>query len=154
MNSSFNNSSICVLETDATLLKKYRSQQESLIESIKSLHLNPVHLDLLVNRVNEINSALMMQEGRLLRLASSSKIDRDDFLAVYKKHEGDKTWLKKGTKPLNKKWADFLDKHRQEARDIYETILKISDETQMPVSEFRLRKAFSQTLQTVPVVWA
>ena len=124
-------------KADATLLKKYRLQQENLIEDIKSLHLNPVHLDLLVSRVNEVNSALMMQEGRLLRLASSSKIDRDDFLNVYKKHEGDKNWLKKGTKPVNKKWAEFLNKHRQEAREIYETILKISDETQMPISEFR-----------------
>lgn len=124
-------------KSDPTLLKKYRAQQEVLIEDIRSLHLNPVHLDLLVTRVNEINSALMMQEGRLLRLASSSKIDRDEFLNVYKKHEGDKAWLKKGTKPLNKKWAEFLDKHRQEAREIYETILKISDETQMPISEFR-----------------
>ena len=122
---------------NAELLKKYHAQQEALIEDIKSLHLNPVHLDLLVGRVNEVNSALMMQEGRLLRLAGSSKIDRDEFLNEYKKHEGDKTWLKKGTKPLNKKWAEFLEKHRQEAREIYETILKISDDTQMPVSEFR-----------------
>ncbi|MGN0919284.1 MAG: RNA polymerase sigma factor RpoD [Alphaproteobacteria bacterium] len=124
-------------KTDATLLKKYHAHQEALIEDIKLLHLNPVHLDLLVSRINEVNSALMMQEGRLLRLASSAKIDRDDFLNVYKKHEGDKAWLKKGTKPLNKKWAEFLDKHRQEAREIYETILKISDETQMPITEFR-----------------
>ena len=122
---------------ETTLQKKYRAQQEALIEDIKSLHLNPIHLDLLVNRVNEINSALMMQEGRLLRLASSTKIDRDDFLNVYKKHEGDKTWLKKGTKPINRKWAEFLEKHRQEAREIYESILKISEETQMPIAEFR-----------------
>lgn len=124
-------------KSSVDLMKKYRTQQENLIEEIKSLHLNPIHLDLLVNRVNEINSALMIQEGRLLRLASSAKINRDEFLSAYKKHEGDKTWLKKGTKPLNKKWTDFLVKHRQEAREIYETILKISEETQMPISEFR-----------------
>ncbi len=122
---------------DASSLKKYRTKQEELITDIRSLHLNPVHLDLLVTKVNEVNSALMMQEGRLLRLASSSKIDRDEFLDAYKKHEGDKTWLKKGTKPTNKKWADFWEKHRQEAREIYESILKISEEMQMPISEFR-----------------
>ena len=122
---------------DSSLLKKYRSQQEKLIEDIKSLHLNPVHLDLLVNRVNEVNSSLMMQEGRLLRLAGSCKIDREEFLSVYKKHEGDKSWLKKGTKPLNKKWGQFLEKYRPEARLIYESILKISDEIKMPISVFR-----------------
>ncbi|MBO7484157.1 MAG: RNA polymerase sigma factor RpoD [Alphaproteobacteria bacterium] len=124
-------------KVDASSLKKYRAKQEELITDIRSLHLNPVHLDLLVTKVNEVNSALMMQEGRLLRLASSSKIDRDEFLDAYKKHEGDKTWLKKGTKPTNKKWADFWEKHRQEAREIYESILKISEEMQMPISEFR-----------------
>ena len=124
-------------KADPSLLKKYRSQQEALIEDIKSLHLNPVHLDLLVNRVNEVNSSLMMQEGRLLRLASSGKIDRDEFLAVYKKHEGDKTWLKKGTKPINKKWNQFFEKYRPEARLIYESILKISDDIKMPISVFR-----------------
>ena len=124
-------------KNNAVLQKKCRTLQDNVIEDIKSLHLNPVYLDLLVNRVNEVNAALMMQEGRLLRLAATSKIDRDEFLNAYKKHEGDKNWLKKGTKPLNKKWGDFLEKHRQEAREIYETILKISEETQMSVSEFR-----------------
>ena len=122
---------------DEKVIKKYHQQQENLIEDIKSLHLNPVHLDMLVNRVNDINSALMMQEGRLLRLATSCKIDRDEFLTVYKKHEGDKSWLKKGTKPVNKKWNLFLEKHRQEAREIYESILNISQEAHMPVSVFR-----------------
>ncbi len=124
-------------KNDTALINKYKSLRASLVEDIKQLHLNPVHLDMLVNRINDINSALMMQEGRLLRLASSCKIDRDDFLKVYKDHEGDLNWLKKKVVSKSKSWNTFYDQCRPEARAIYESILNISKETGMPIAIYR-----------------
>jgi RNA polymerase primary sigma factor len=92
---------------------------------------------MLVNRINDINSALMMQEGRLLRLASQCKIDREDFLKVYKEHEGDANWLKKKVSTKDKGWDLFYDKFRDEARAIYESILNIVSETGMPIAVYR-----------------
>lgn len=124
-------------KSDTQLINKYKSLRNSLVEDIKQLHLNPVHLDMLVNRINDINSALMMQEGRLLRLAASCKIDRDEFLKVYKEHEGDTAWLKKKIVGKSKAWNLFYDKCRPEARAIYESILNISKETGMPIAIYR-----------------
>jgi len=124
-------------KSDNNLTSKYKNLRASLVEDIKQLHLNPVHLDMLVNRINDINSALMMQEGRLMRLAGSCKIDRDEFLKVYKEHEGDANWLKKKIVSKSKAWNMFYDKCRQEARAIYESILNISKETGMPIAIYR-----------------
>ena len=124
-------------KSDAALIKKYKTSRSLLAEQIKQLHLNPVHLDMLVNRINDINSALMMQEGRLLRLASQCKIDREDFLRVYKEHEGDKNWLKKKISVKDKGWSLFYDKYLSEARAIYESILNIVLETGMPIGIYR-----------------
>lgn len=124
-------------KTDATLVAKYKAFRADLVEQIKKLHLNPVYLDMLVNRINDINSALMMQEGRLLRLASQCKIDREDFLKVYKEHEGDASWLKKKVSTKDKGWDLFYDKFRDEARAIYESILNIVNETGMPIAVYR-----------------
>ena len=124
-------------KSDTALINKYKALRSSLVEDIKQLHLTPVHLDMLVNRINDINSALMMQEGRLMRLAASCKIDRDEFLKVYKEHEGDTNWLKKKIVGKSKAWNLFYDKCRSEARAIYESILNISKETGMPIAVYR-----------------
>ena len=124
-------------KSDATLVNKYKEMRNDLVEKIKKLHLNPVYLDMLVNRINDINSALMMQEGRLLRLAGQCKIDREDFLSVYKEHEGDLNWLKKKIPTKDKAWEMFYGKFRPEARAIYESILNIINETGMPIAVYR-----------------
>lgn len=122
---------------DPALKKKYLSLRAELVKKMSSLSFNSVYLDLLVGKVNDINSSLMMLEGRLMRLASACKIDRDEFLKVYMTHSGDTSWLKTKEKKLSKNWELFYEKYRKEARGIYENILKISEQTGMPIPMFR-----------------
>ena len=122
---------------DPALKQKYLSLRAELVKRMSSLSLNSAYLDLLVGKVNDTNSSLMMLEGRLMRLASACKIDRDEFLKVYMAHSGDASWLKTKEKKLSKNWELFYEKYRKEARGIYENILKISEQTGMPIPMFR-----------------
>ena len=104
---------------------------------IQSIHLNPYRIEDLIEQITDINQKLMMLEGKLLRLATSSKIDRDDFLDFYQDSETDKTWLSKLSKKSDKNWKDFFTRHKEEITDIKNTIREITEQVKMPISEFR-----------------
>ena len=48
---------------------------------MKSLRLNQARIDSLVEQLYDINKRLVGYEGRLMRLAESHAITREDFLA-------------------------------------------------------------------------
>lgn len=104
---------------------------------IQSIHLSPYRIEDLIEQINDINQKLMMLEGKLLRLATSSKIDRDDFLTFYQDTETDKNWLSKLSKKTEKNWKDFYTKYKEDIADIRLAIREIAEQMKMPVSEFR-----------------
>ena len=124
-------------EVPATLEKKYLTLKKELTERLKNIHLNPAKIDFLIDQVTDINQRLMMLEGKLLRLATACKIDRDDFLASYQNSEMDEKWVSKAAKRTDKHWKDFIAKHKPEIQDIRTAIQHIVEEVKIPISEYR-----------------
>jgi RNA polymerase primary sigma factor len=60
--------------------RRYKQLKEALITAVKSLSLNQNRIDSLVEQLYDINKRLGSNEGRLLRLAESYGVKRDDFL--------------------------------------------------------------------------
>ena len=79
----------------------------------------------------------MMLEGKLLRLATMCKIDREDFLQTYQNSEMDTKWISKIKKKTSKQWKLFVDKHAQEINEIRSAIKGVAEEIKMPISEYR-----------------
>ncbi|HEY9010967.1 MAG TPA: RNA polymerase sigma factor region1.1 domain-containing protein, partial [Devosia sp.] len=65
---------------DAKKLEGFRSE---VIGDVKSLSLNQSRIESLVEQLYDINKRLVRLEGRLLRLAESYGIKREDFLKAY-----------------------------------------------------------------------
>ena len=63
--------------------RKAKKLKEDLVLDMKSLSLNQARIDALVEQLYEINKRLVGLEGRLLRLAESYGVTRDDFLRQY-----------------------------------------------------------------------
>lgn len=120
-----------------SLKKKYKALKKELTEKLKSIHLNPIRIEELIDQINEENQRLMVLEGRLLRLALSCKINREEFLAFYQGNEPDSKWLQKARKNEGKHWKSFIDQYKDEIQNILESIHSIEDETHMPISEYR-----------------
>ena len=116
---------------------KYVAQKEKLTHLISELHLTPAKLEELMDGINEVNQKLMMLEGKLLRLASSCKIDRDDFIATYQESEKNPKWLDGLKNKKSKAWQSFIEKHLSEAKDIMKAIQGLVDSVQMPVTMYR-----------------
>ena len=60
--------------------RKYKKLKEEIIAEVKSLRLNQARIDALVEQLYGINKRLVGHEGRLMRLAESHGVAREDFL--------------------------------------------------------------------------
>ena len=58
--------------------RKYKKLKDEIIVEVKSLSLNQNRIDALVEQLYDINKRLIGYEGRLLRLAESYRVSRDD----------------------------------------------------------------------------
>src|SRR6516162_6894354 len=78
--------------------RKYKKLKNEIIREVKSLRLNRARIDTLIEQLYEINKRLVGCEGRLLRLAESHGIVREDFLSNYLGSELDPLWLNRVSK--------------------------------------------------------
>jgi RNA polymerase primary sigma factor len=62
--------------------RRYKKLKDAIISEVKSLRLNQARIHSLVEQLYEINKRLVGYEGRLMLLAQSYDIAREDFLSV------------------------------------------------------------------------
>ncbi len=116
--------------------KIYEKLREEIVTDVKSLALNNNRIESLVEQLYAINKRLVQMEGRLMRLADSYGVARQDFIDEYFGNELDATWLDRiGTK--GKKWAAFLKGDRKQVETLRGDIHTLASETGLEIPEFR-----------------
>jgi RNA polymerase primary sigma factor len=78
--------------------RKYKKLKNEIIGEVKSLRLNRARIAALIEQLYDINKRLAGYEGRLMRLAESHGIVREDFLTNYLGSELDPLWLNRVSK--------------------------------------------------------
>jgi RNA polymerase primary sigma factor len=117
--------------------KRYKVLKDEIVAEIKSLSLNQNRIESLVETLYDINKKLMGYEGRLLRLAESYGVKRDDFLEEYQGAELDPNWLRRVGRSKKKGWADFIHDERGMVKELRQEIQNLAAETGLQISEFR-----------------
>ena len=72
-----------------------------------------------------------------MRLATKSKVGREDFLKHYRDNELDPGWLRRVGRLQGKGWKTFAAKHKGDIGALREGISEISGEAGLPIGEFR-----------------
>jgi RNA polymerase primary sigma factor len=102
--------------------RRYRKLKDDIVSEVKSLRLNQARIDSLVEQLYDINKRLVGYEGRLMRLAESHGVAREDFLKTYRGSELDPRWLNQVSKRSARGWRSFVardkDRIRQYRHDI------------------------------------
>ena len=105
--------------------RKYKKLKNEIIGEVKSLRLNQARVDALVEQLYDINKRLVGYEGRLMRLAESHGVSRDEFLKAYLGSELDPLWLNRVSKLTAKGWKSLVaidkDQIKSHRHDIHET---------------------------------
>jgi RNA polymerase primary sigma factor len=117
--------------------KRYRKHKQAIIGDVKSLSLNNSRIEALVSQLYDINKRLMGLEGRLMRLAESYGVRRDDFLHEYQGHELGPQWIERVGGLKGRGWRNFVERERAKIDDIRREIHTLVTETGLDVAEYR-----------------
>ncbi len=117
--------------------RKYRKLKEEIISEVKSLRLNQARIDSLVEQLYDINKRLVSNEGRLMRLAESYGVVRDDFLKQYMGNELDPRWLNRISKLSAKGWKNLVAKEKDRIKQIRSMVHELAGQTGVGIDEFR-----------------
>jgi RNA polymerase primary sigma factor len=117
--------------------RKYKKLKDEIITAVKSLRLNQARIDSLVDQLYEINKRLVSLEGRMMRLAESHGVARDDFLKNYFGSELDPRWLNRVSKLSAKGWKNLVAIDKDRLKDLRGNIHMLASETGLEIGEFR-----------------
>jgi RNA polymerase primary sigma factor len=121
----------------STVEKKYEKLKADLIILMEEVHLNNARIEQLLDNLTELNRALIGIEGRLMRLALSCKIKREDFLDAYFGSELDPDWMDKVVKRSGKGWKDFAVKHADDVANLRGEIADVAKLSGLSIGELR-----------------
>jgi len=117
--------------------RSYKQLKDQLVTAVKSLSLNQARIEALVEQLYDINKRLVQNEGKLLRLAESYGVRREDFLREYQGSELDPNWIKRIANLSSRGWKEFYQNEKDTIRDIRAEIQNLATETGISIAEFR-----------------
>ena len=117
--------------------RRYRKLKDEIVTAVKSLSLNQARIDALVEQLYDINKKLIGSEGKLLRLAESHRVTREEFLKEYPGSELDPNWIRRISNLSGRGWKQFVQVEKDRIKDIRRQIQGLATETGLEITEFR-----------------
>jgi len=115
----------------------YDKLRDEIIGYVKSLSLNNARIESLVEQLYSINKRLVALESRLMRLADSYGVPRQNFIDEYFGNELDQGWIERMGSGGNRKWTQFIKHEKQHIDGIRDEIRTLASETGLEITEFR-----------------
>jgi RNA polymerase primary sigma factor len=117
--------------------RRYKKLKNNIITEVKSLRLRQARIDSLVEQLYDINKRLVGYEGKLMRLAESHGVAREDFLKNYRGAELDPHWLNRVSKLSARGWRNLVARDKDRIRQHRHDIQMLAGETGLEIGEFR-----------------
>jgi RNA polymerase primary sigma factor len=117
--------------------RRYRKLREDIITNVKSLSLNNARIEALVEQLYDIAKRLNVLEGRLMRLAETYKVPRDEFLREYQSNELDADWLKRVGRLTKHGWKKWVNDEKESIIVIRDEIFELASATGLQIQEYR-----------------
>ena len=121
----------------ASLEKKYLKIQKEMVAAMKAVHFNSTTIEALMEALYELNKKLLLREGKMLRMATSAGVKRDDFIDKYLNFNFEKNWIQSLLATKDKNWEKFINRNHIEVNKNIEEIKEIQTASELPLPEFR-----------------
>jgi RNA polymerase primary sigma factor len=122
---------------------RYEELKSKSIELLKRLPLRNARIEHLTGQLYDLNRRLLSEEGKLLRLAESVGVKRQDFLEHYTGNELASDWLDRAADLPGTGWARLAEKRADIARHC-SVVAALAAEARLPIADFR---SVVQTIQ-------
>ncbi|NMD07769.1 MAG: RNA polymerase sigma factor RpoD [Phyllobacteriaceae bacterium] len=117
--------------------RRYKKLRDDIVALVKSQSLNNARIEALVDQLYDISKRLNVLEGRLLRLAETYKVPRDEFLKEYQSNELDPEWLKRVGRLSKHGWKKWVNDEKESIKVIRDEIFDLASATGLQIQEFR-----------------
>ncbi|CDX31103.1 sigma D (sigma 70) factor of RNA polymerase [Mesorhizobium sp. SOD10] len=117
--------------------RRLKELKDQLIKAVKSLSLNAARIEALVEQLYDINKRLVQNEGKLLRLAESYGVRREEFLKEYQGSELDPNWTRSISNLTSRGWKEFTKNEKDTIKELRAEIQNLATETAISIQEFR-----------------
>ncbi|MDX8500203.1 RNA polymerase sigma factor RpoD [Mesorhizobium sp. VK4C] len=117
--------------------RRLKELKDQLIKAVKSLSLNTARIEALVEQLYDINKRLVQNEGKLLRLAESYGVRREEFLKEYQGSELDPNWTRSIANLTSRGWKEFTKNEKDAIKELRAEIQSLATETAISILEFR-----------------
>ncbi|MGI9452081.1 MAG: RNA polymerase sigma factor RpoD, partial [Geminicoccaceae bacterium] len=123
--------------SDKKLDAKYEEARNEVVELVNQIQLNSNRVDSLVDQLYQVNKKLNGLEGKLMRFAEASQVDRRSFLNEYRGRELEPDWMEGVAKLPNEGWKRFAERYPQEITQIRQDIGEIASSHGLHIGELR-----------------
>ncbi len=103
--------------------------KKEIVTDVKSLSLNQNRIEALVEQLYDINKRLIGYETKLLRLADSYGVAREDFIDKFHGSELDPKWVMRVAQLKSKGWKEFVADEKDRIKDLRAEIHALATET-------------------------
>jgi len=117
--------------------RKYKKLNEEIIADVKSLRFSQARIDSLVDQLYDLNKRLLNCEGRLLQLAESHHVTREEFLRQYIGSELDPHWIVRVSKLSARGWKGLAAQDTERVASLRSQIHGIAREAGLDIGEIR-----------------
>jgi RNA polymerase primary sigma factor len=117
--------------------RRFKKLRNETVDLVKGLKLNNNRIESLVDQMYGINRRLVSLEGKLLRLAETHGVAREDFLREHFGNELDPNWARRVGRLSRIGWREFVGDERDKVHALRDEIQTLAQEMRQSISEFR-----------------
>ena len=118
--------------------KHYHKLKSELVRHMEGVRLNNARIEQLIEQLYELSRKLTQTEGKLLRLAESTGVKREEFIERYQHHEVDPRWLGRVGQLKHKGWQRFSSaRYKNDIVQLRKDIAEVSARSGLPIAEFK-----------------
>src|SRR5262249_15199378 len=117
--------------------RRYKKLKKDIITEVKSLRLRQTRTGSLVEQLYDINKRLVGYEGKLMRLAETHGVAREDFIKNYQGSELDPRWLNRVSKLSARGWRNLVARDKDKIKQCRYDIQMLAGETGLEIGELR-----------------
>jgi RNA polymerase primary sigma factor len=117
--------------------KQYQKHLKAMVEVLMSFRLHQNQIEMLMERMYDINRGIIQNEMDMLKMAEKSGIKRADYLEAYKGNEVNPQWLEEVAKSRKKGWKEFAESSATQLEELRGEISILARELGIDIAEYK-----------------
>ena len=115
----------------------YQVLRSRIVGLVNELHLHNNRIEALVDQIYGINRRIVTIDSGMVKLADAARINRREFIDVYRGAELDPTWVDRMAENKGRGWQSLFEKSRPQVENLRGEMAMVGQHVGVDIEEFR-----------------